>query len=222
MARRVLALHGYSQSSSVFYKKTGALRRKLRKKGIDIVYTQAPFELDASQLHGTPPEGESLYGWWTFDETNYYGVEESIEFVSKVIETEGPFEGIIGFSQGACLLSLICAKHSVLSLAGFDSLKYVVLVSAFIPKCSNIQNSCTYFKKEELHMNIPSLHIYGAEDKLITKEKSEDVMSMFVNPENFVHPGAHFVPANGEAMRIVSSFIDKSTGAENISNEDTE
>ena len=150
MARRVLALHGYSQSSSVFYKKTGALRRKLRKKGIDIVYTQAPFELDASQLHGTPPEGESLYGWWTFDETNYYGVEESIEFVSKVIETEGPFEGIIGFSQGACLLSLICAKHSVLSLAGFDSLKYVVLVSAFIPKCSNIQNSCTYFKKEEL------------------------------------------------------------------------
>lgn len=36
------------------------------------------------------------------------GYEESIKVVEKAFEEYGPFDGIMGFSQGACFVGLLC------------------------------------------------------------------------------------------------------------------
>lgn len=56
--------------------------------------------------------------WWfnkddrTFKGTNKngpaYGFDESLAKVEEVWKNRGPFEGLLGFSQGACFVGLIC------------------------------------------------------------------------------------------------------------------
>lgn len=59
------------------------------------------------------------HAWWfTNEETKTYsskefeskcfGFEESVKLIESVILEKGPFDGIVGFSQGACFLSLLC------------------------------------------------------------------------------------------------------------------
>lgn len=36
------------------------------------------------------------------------GFEESIKVVEKAFEEHGPFDGLLGFSQGACFVALLC------------------------------------------------------------------------------------------------------------------
>lgn len=61
---------------------------------------------------------EDPRSWWfnsddrTFKGTNKngpaYGFDESIRSVEQAWKLLGPFQGILGFSQGACLVGLIC------------------------------------------------------------------------------------------------------------------
>lgn len=36
------------------------------------------------------------------------GYEETVNLIEKTFENHGPFDGIMGFSQGACLVGLLC------------------------------------------------------------------------------------------------------------------
>lgn len=58
------------------------------------------------------------YGWFfNRDDKTYRGIrqggpaigfEESVQFIEDIFEKEGPFDGVLGFSQGACFLGLLC------------------------------------------------------------------------------------------------------------------
>lgn len=60
--------------------------------------------------------------WWfnrddhTFKGTNKngpaFGFDESVHLLEEAWQTLGPFHGILGFSQGACLVGLICSLSS--------------------------------------------------------------------------------------------------------------
>ena len=131
MLLQILCLHGYRQSAQVFKDKTGSLR-KLLKKHAELVYINAPHLIPISSNSAptaqsveagtteTTPDGkvEEQRGWYfsteqlTFnshDATDFsWGLEESIEVVRKAFEELGPFDGILGFSQGAALGSILC------------------------------------------------------------------------------------------------------------------
>ena len=79
----------------------------------------------ANVLHSNDPAVFSTYhletedrGWWfsqsekTYDATEVsavdLGFEETLNSVASEIKTQGPFDGILSFSQGACLASVIC------------------------------------------------------------------------------------------------------------------
>lgn len=61
---------------------------------------------------------ETDRSWWfnkednTFKGTNKngpaYGFDVSLRLVEEVWQTQGPFQGLLGFSQGACFAGLIC------------------------------------------------------------------------------------------------------------------
>lgn len=58
------------------------------------------------------------HSWWfnkednTFKGTNKngpaYGFDVSLRLIEDVWQTQGPFQGLLGFSQGACFVGLIC------------------------------------------------------------------------------------------------------------------
>lgn len=61
---------------------------------------------------------ETGRSWWfnkddnTFKGTNKngpaYGFDVSLRTVEEAWQTQGPFHGLLGFSQGACFVGLIC------------------------------------------------------------------------------------------------------------------
>lgn len=121
---QILCLHGYRQSAQVFKDKTGSLR-KLLKKHAELVYISAPHLIPTSPTAISnetqvisDEKTEEQRGWYfstealTFnshDATDFsWGLKESIEVISRAFEELGPFDGILGFSQGAALGSILC------------------------------------------------------------------------------------------------------------------
>lgn len=108
---KVLALHGYRQTGDSFKSKIGSFRKYLNKY-VEFVFVTAP--------HVAPVEGDDPgNSWWfnkddgTFKGTNKngpaIGFEKSLRLVEEVWDTQGPFQGILGFSQGACFAGLLCS-----------------------------------------------------------------------------------------------------------------
>ena len=58
------------------------------------------------------------------------------------------------------------------------------------------------------HNRNPSLLVMGETDRVIEKEMSEEVASLFENKTVLVHPGGHFVPANSQNKRVYLDFLD--------------
>lgn len=58
------------------------------------------------------------YGWFfNRDDKTFRGIrkggpaigfEESVKLVEDIFQKEGPFDGLLGFSQGACFVGLLC------------------------------------------------------------------------------------------------------------------
>lgn len=112
---RVLCLHGYRQNADGFKSKLGSFRKQLNKY-VEFVFLSAPHEVPPSQDDENRSEQRS---WWfnhdngTFKGTNKngpaFGFAESIAMIEKTWTDEGPFNGLLGFSQGACLVGLLCS-----------------------------------------------------------------------------------------------------------------
>jgi len=62
---------------------------------------------------------ETGYGWWFNTEDHVFkatvpsdlcvGFNDSIALIEKTFIEQGPFDGILGFSQGAAFVSILCA-----------------------------------------------------------------------------------------------------------------
>ncbi|KAF9204085.1 Ovarian cancer-associated protein 2 [Haplosporangium sp. Z 27] len=153
MALRILCLHGYTQNAQSFSKKTSAFRKSL--KGIaDLVYITAPHVVPIPTLE-TPEERENdnlenletdevPYGWWTSspEKPHYKGFDESLTGIREVLEKQGPFDGVMGFSQGASMASLLQLLlerpylSPVMSGCRHDPLKFAIIVAGFEPRDS--------------------------------------------------------------------------------------
>ncbi|CAH8553501.1 unnamed protein product [Schistosoma mattheei] len=208
---KVLCLHGYRQNSGVFREKTGGLRKSL-KKFCEFKFMSAPNVIECSS---------NACAWWfskpaefLAQESSTYdaGFLESLLAVKKYIKEEGPFDGILGFSQGAAFLLLlqIMMEHKLSDFTDYDvePIKFTILVAPFISRC--LLHQAIYVHKT----SIPSLVIYGETDSVIPREMSEEVLDVFLSePKVFVHDGGHYIPTHADAKKIytdiVSKFIEK-------------
>ncbi|MCP9263604.1 hypothetical protein DINM_006994 [Dirofilaria immitis] len=115
---RILCLHGYQQNATIFREKSGSFRRPM-KKYADFVFMNAPHEVESepvSEIVDDSVSAADCRGWWyvskrfyTRQVKDHEGFEESVQAVIDFARKEGPFDGILGFSQGATLAFLLSA-----------------------------------------------------------------------------------------------------------------
>ena len=143
---RILCLHGYAQNGEFFRSRTGALRKAL-KAVADFHFIDAPHTATAEFLGDVPEERGSALGWFNVGETapgsrpatstQYVGVDAALSRVRLAVEADGPFDGILGFSQGATLAAYCCLhpeewwhpEHIV-----SPPFRFAILFSAFAPR----------------------------------------------------------------------------------------
>lgn len=116
---RILCLHGYRQSADSFKSKIGSFRKQVSKYA-EFVFISAPH--DAPALDGVEVNPEQKCWWFNNDDgtsfkgTNQngpaFGFEASLRLVEAAWQEQGPFQGLLGFSQGACLVGLLCNLSS--------------------------------------------------------------------------------------------------------------
>ena len=203
---RVLCLHGYRQNGTVFRERTGALR-KLLKRYVDFVFISAPHVIPKEEnLRRTPEQQER--GWWFSKSEKTYnakdktdvclGFEESVQAVKEAFDTEGPFDGLLGFSQGACLAALLCVlQHTTFS----PKFNFVILISGF----QSLLSPHAQFYKEPI--SFPSFHTIGANDEVISAQASEDLLTCFPAASSYRHQGGHYVPASPELRTALQEFL---------------
>ncbi|XP_053703349.1 esterase OVCA2 [Synchiropus splendidus] len=219
---RVLCVHGYRQNSASFREKTGALR-KLLKKQVELVFVTAPHRVHGARAGDplresvpsssceTEEEEDDVRGWW-FSDTQARsfsaqqaceessGLDESVAAVREAVESQGPFDGVLGFSQGAALVAMLCSLQEQ-KLEPLFHFRFAVLVAGFRSACAAHQR----FYSATIRM--PSLHVFGQEDRVIPEAMSRDLLPTFLDPQVLTHAGGHFVPAASAHRQTYQDFL---------------
>lgn len=130
------------------------------------------------------------------------GFDESLGYLKKVYSREGPFDGILGFSQGAAMAASVCGLQQ--KLKGEIEFRFVILCSGF----------AVNMEYEKGSINCPSLHVYGnekGEDRQITSQTSRDLESLFEEGSRMTieHENGHIIPTRSPYIDQMKSFLQR-------------
>ena len=153
-------------------------------------------------------DGVEQRGWWFSQSHGYFksddvsdcdkGFEESWELIKRTIAEEGPFDGIMGFSQGAAFVGLVCMKMP-------QDFKFAMLFAPFMSVCSK---HAQYYNQEKNVVKIPTLIVIGEGDQVIVPSRSELLLPFFNQAHVVRHEGGHFVPATSKQKQAYLTFLD--------------
>lgn len=234
--KKVLMLHGFVQSDKIFSAKTGGLRKNLKKLGYDLYYPCAPHSIDkkalfqseaekgrdAAKEFSTSATSNEVYGWFFRNPDCFtsFDIDEKVfHYLHNYVLENGPFDGVIGFSQGAGLGGyLVTDFNRILNLTDEQqpALKFFISFSGFKLEDKAYQ--------EDYHriIQVPSLHVRGELDAVVAESR---MMALYdVWPDNkrtlLVHPGAHFVPNSKSFVSQVCNWIQGTSNKETQEQED--
>lgn len=184
----------------------------------------------AAPLNPGDQQVDEQRSWWankddgTFKGTNKsgpaLGFQESLHAVEEAWKTQGPFQGLLGFSQGACFVGLICglAKkkrkwNNATPLLPYECNIWFPSVTSIRPEFAVlssgfISGSLVHMSAYEERIQIPTLHIYGLTDEIIPKEMSEALAANFKNVEVLEHNGGHYFPATAQQKQTYVNFFE--------------
>jgi len=102
---KLLCIHGYGQSSAWLRDHTQVLRSALAD-AVEFVFVDSPtLQRDKGWWRRRDSQGGGPMGGGS---TNYEGLEDALRYLKQFMHLHGPFKGVIGLSQGACMTGLLC------------------------------------------------------------------------------------------------------------------
>jgi dienelactone hydrolase len=122
--------------------------------------------------------------------------------LDKFMETEGPFDGVFAFSQGAGLAIAYMARARVEQLNATPAFKCAILLSP-----TAVGDPFEWFKTGEMRrlrelpggvkIKVPTAMIWGEGDTYRKQEGMENLFGLFDDSMawNYVHSGLHEVPS---------------------------
>ncbi|QIW96764.1 hypothetical protein AMS68_002282 [Peltaster fructicola] len=249
---KILMLHGFTQSGPLFHAKTKALEKSLIKAfppapqqghlqqypgGIELRYPTAPFKLDVTDIPGVNPDSvadDSLraeaYGWWRRkgdgEPYTYEGMEVGLERLADILQSEGPFDGVLGFSQGGAAAGIVASllesgRRQAFEVAqknggmrypdqftkdsGFieesihPPMRFAVSYSGFGASTHPLYQAF-YIPK----IATPMCHFIGSMDTVVDESRSLRLVDACVDGQGkqggaqrvIYHPGGHFLPSS--------------------------
>eukprot|EP00928_Gymnodinium_smaydae_P014056 TRINITY_DN15098_c0_g1_i1.p1 TRINITY_DN15098_c0_g1~~TRINITY_DN15098_c0_g1_i1.p1 ORF type:complete len:318 (-),score=31.55 TRINITY_DN15098_c0_g1_i1:25-978(-) len=196
---KMLMIHGCVQNASIFSSRTSNLRSKALKipgKGkLDFVFAESPLPVHAAlSSDDGDPDGRS---WYTPKELLngdssvrpvhskvYCEWHAPLEALRNVIEQQGPFVGMLAFSQGGVPATVMLSQMR-------SKFKFAIFVSCFAPLDPEV---CAMLKDaEENPLNIPTMHVIGTEDPFVAEDRSRQLAKLFKDPVIVSHSGGHIM-----------------------------
>ncbi|ERN02923.1 esterase OVCA2 [Amborella trichopoda] len=199
---RILCLHGFRTSAQILRQQVGKWGDSVTDK-LDLVFVDAPFPAEgASDVEGIFPP--PYYEWFQFDKEflEYRNFEECLACIEDSMIKLGPFDGLLGFSQGAILSAALPGLQAKgLALTEVPKIKFVIIIGGAKFRCPNVAE-----KAYSSPITCPSLHFLGEHDFL--RPHGEVLLKSFVDPVVIKHPKGHTVPRLDEkGAETMFSFL---------------
>ncbi|KAL4203434.1 hypothetical protein AMTRI_Chr01g127900 [Amborella trichopoda] len=200
---KILCLHGFRTSGSFLQKQIGKWDPQV-VAGFELVFLDGQFPASGkSEIEGIFPP--PYFEWFQFNEdfTAYQNLDSCISYLCDYIEKNGPFDGFLGFSQGATIGGYLLGYQSKgLILKNHPPMKMFISISGSKFRDPTI---CEAAYMEPI--KVKSVHFIGAKDWL--KEPNEEFASAFIEPLIIRHPQGHTVPKLDEAtVELLKGWIE--------------
>lgn len=249
---KFLCLPGYLQTGKVFAEKSSGIRKLLTKKlNYDLDYIDPPVQLSMDQLPfqlaATEEEAKEKWDgiveqdlnrcWWHAHNGNYDGFNDSLDYVIKHMKENGPYDGIIGFSQGAAMSAIVANSVGKL-LPENGPVKVAVLFSSFaftLPRDPKDADAHLGYNDESLdefsakvklndnyhqYFSVPQgfatkvLLVYGSEDQVVPPVRVQYLNRLYGDHlQEFKHEGGHFLPNKKPFLQPIVEAIQESVEA---------
>ena len=152
------------------------------------------------------------------------GWRESWAALDSALREQGPFDGVLGFSQGAAVAAVLCAEQAQRAQQGDGGaaasgaappLRFAIICSGYIsasPGHEALLRRC----REAGGVRLPSLHVFGGgggegggDDRQVGPEESAALMACFDPRLRSLlrHGGGHVVPSTRAAVARMRDFL---------------
>ncbi|CCF60117.1 hypothetical protein KAFR_0J00490 [Kazachstania africana CBS 2517] len=234
MESKLLFLHGFLQNGKIFSEKSSGIRKLLKKASIQCDYIDGPVQLEKKDLPFEMDDerwqavldSQTNRSWFYHSEiSKELDLTEAIQTVVNHIKENGPYDGIVGFSQGAALASIINNKITEL-IPSHPEFKTSVIISGYSFTEPDPENKSQLVIAEKFKDSFTPkadsktkmIFIYGASDVAVPNVRSKylkDIYSAAASSEEdpkervkaFEHPGGHMVPNKKDFIRPVVEEI---------------
>jgi len=204
---RILCLHGYHGSARVLQDQMRPLAQALEHLA-EFVYVEAPSiaQGDFGWWHATRSEAAPRLGHPGIAPAaaRYDGWPRTREAIASISDSEGPFDGVFGFSQGAALAALLVCLRSALPAPhrplAFD---FVMMAGAFLA----IDPALAKFYSARASYDLPSVHIFGQADSVVPAAYSQKVAAQFKDPLVLQHDGGHVIASTQSIREQIVAFL---------------
>ena len=97
-----------------------------------------------------------------YDPTEPSSILQAVNDLAAYVSTEGPFDGVMGFSQGAALAAMLLTRESA------EPFRFAIFLCAGLPFCeaSLRQGVLRHLdpKADKEGIRVPTAHIFGSKD----------------------------------------------------------
>ncbi|QHO28567.1 uncharacterized protein [Arachis hypogaea] len=185
---RFLCLHGFRTSAEILKKQVHKWPQSVINE-LDLVFLDAPFPCQGkSDVEGIfdPP----YYEWFQFNKefTEYTNFDECLQYIEDYMIKHGPFDGLLGFSQGAILsAALPNLQDKGVALTKVPKVKFLIIIGG-----AKFRSPCVAEKAYSSLIRCPSLHFLGETDFL--RQYGSELIECCVEPVVIHHPKGHTIP----------------------------
>ncbi|KAL9581645.1 MAG: hypothetical protein Q9212_003777 [Teloschistes hypoglaucus] len=208
---RFLCLHGAGTSSELFESQTGLF--------IAATPTSDGLKIDQAVTNSSATHDTELASMSKSDNATYYAyyvpatrvtVREAVDDLEAYIAEEGPFDGVLAFSQGACLAAMHLVRQSLEQRSDTPSFRCAIFIA-----CPNVYDLSAFVDRGEFRcmnpkddghpIQIPTVHIWGEKDGLSEQSRGVSELCEPSMATVFVHEGSHEVPKSSSKITLAGS-----------------
>lgn len=179
--------------------------------GLELFFPTGTWRLRPTDWARYIPGTDPGYGWFykVPDDEQFPGLDQGLTRLGDLMKAEGPFAGVIGYSQGGFMAGLISSilesgrKERFQQLekeggipfpAAFDDVHPI----KFSISCCGFAGLCPEYKAfYSPPISGPLLHVNGKVDEVVYDKRSRTLIDASLGTEEekvLIHPGGHTVP----------------------------
>ncbi|EKX33331.1 hypothetical protein GUITHDRAFT_147999 [Guillardia theta CCMP2712] len=191
---KILFLHGKGENAKTFRARLRRLEDALVEKKGDAVSLEF---VTAPHLIGS----DDKYAWWnlppnqrSFTASEYIGMDETFKMIEKTWMEKGPFDAVVGHSQGAILITVLLSR-ALLRDFSFKPAKAILFGAAWPNPFDGELNQLAAMDLATSSYSPQTLHVYAMNDNINPPEMAKRIEK------------GHDIPMDDKSLAKFSSFL---------------